>query len=233
MSETDRAPIDPGHDTSGHRARLRRRLIEGGPDALLDHELIEYLLALTIPRIDTKPLARRLLDEFGGLGPLLSAESETLAHMKVSEATIAALRIVRVSALRLLKSEIVDRPVLGSWQALSDYLHAAMAHRATESARVLHLNAKNVLIRDELISEGAVDQAAIHVREVVRRAIELQSSAIILVHNHPSGDPSPSKQDIAITREIVAACRPLSIAVHDHVIVGSKGQASLRSMGLM
>jgi DNA repair protein RadC len=181
MSETD-----PAYDTSGHRARLRSRLIEGGPEALLDHELVEYLLALTIPRIDTKPIARRLLDEFGGLGPLLSADPETLAHAKVSEAAIAAILIARAAALRLLKSAVKDRPILGSWQALSDYLHAAMAHRATESARVLHLNTKNVLIRDERISEGSVDQAAIHVREVVRRAIELQSAAIILVHNHPT-----------------------------------------------
>ncbi|MDO6416883.1 DNA repair protein RadC [Sphingomonas sp. BIUV-7] len=225
--------VDPAQDTSGHRARLRRRLIEGGAEALLDHELIEYLLALAIPRRDTKPMARALLAEFGGLGALLSADSETLARADVSETAIGALRIAQVAALRLLKSGIADRPVLASWQALSDYLHAAMAHRATESARVLHLNTKNVLIRDELISEGSVDQAAIHVREVVRRALELQSSAIILVHNHPSGDPSPSKQDIAITREIIAACRPLNISVHDHVIVGSKGQSSLRSMGLI
>ncbi|PZU09599.1 DNA repair protein RadC [Sphingomonas sp.] len=224
---------DPGHDTRGHRARLRRRLAEGGGEALLDHELVEYLLALTIPRIDTKPIARRLLDEFGGIGPLLSAAPETLANAGVSEAAAAALQIAQAAALRLLKSAVAERPVLGSWQALSDYLHAAMAHRATESARVLHLNVRNVLIRDELVSEGSVDQAAIHVREVVRRALELHSSAIILVHNHPSGDPAPSKQDIAITREIVAACRPLGIVVHDHVIVGSKGQASLRSLGLM
>jgi DNA repair protein RadC len=225
--------VDPAYDASGHRARLRKRLAEGGAEALLDHELVEYLLALTIPRIDTKPLARRLLNEFGGIGPLLSADPETLAHAKVSEAAIAALKIAQAAALRLLKSEVKDRPILSSWQALSDYLHAAMAHRATESARVLHLNTKNVLIRDELISEGSVDQAAIHVREVVRRAIELQSASIILVHNHPSGDPSPSKQDIALTREIIAACRPLGITVHDHVIVGSKGQASLRAMGLI
>ncbi|QJU58701.1 DNA repair protein RadC [Sphingomonas sp. AP4-R1] len=225
--------IDPAHDTSGHRARLRSRLIEGGPDALLDHELVEYLLTFTIRRIDTKPIARRLIDEFGGVGPLLSADPESLAHANVSEAARGAILIARAAALRLLKSEVKDRPILGSWQALTDYLHAAMAHRATESARVLHLDVKNVLIRDELVSEGSVDQAAIYVREVVRRAIELHASALILVHNHPSGDPSPSKQDIALTREIIAACRPLGIAVHDHVIVGSKGHASLRSMGLM
>jgi len=225
--------VDPAFDASGHRARLRNRLIEGGEDALLDHELIEYLLMLTTPRRDMKPTARALLAEFGGFGPLLATEPEALVRAGVTEAQIAAIRIAQTSAVRLLKSATTDRPILGSWQALSDYLHAAMAHRATESARVLHLNTKNVLIRDEMISEGSIDQAAIHVREVVRRALELHSASIILVHNHPSGDPQPSKQDIAITREIIAACRPLNIAVHDHVIVGSKGQASLRSMGLM
>ena len=225
--------VDPAFDASGHRARLRNRLIEGGEDALLDHELIEYLLMLTTPRRDMKPTARALLAEFGGFGPLLATEPEALVRAGVTEAQIAAIQIARTSAVRLLKSATIDRPILGSWQALSDYLHAAMAHRATEAARVLHLNTKNVLIRDEMISEGSIDQAAIHVREVVRRALELHSASIILVHNHPSGDPQPSKQDIAITREIIAACRPLNIAVHDHVIVGSKGQASLRSMGLM
>jgi len=225
--------VDPAFDASGHRARLRNRLVEGGEDALLDHELIEYLLMLTTPRRDMKPTARALLAEFGGFGPLLATEPEALLRAGVTEAQIAAIRIAQTSAVRLLKSATTDRPILGSWQALSDYLHAAMAHRATESARVLHLNTKNVLIRDEMISEGSIDQAAIHVREVVRRALELHSASIILVHNHPSGDPQPSKQDIAITREIIAACRPLNIAVHDHVIVGSKGQASLRSMGLM
>jgi len=225
--------VDPAFDASGHRARLRNRLIEGGEDALLDHELIEYLLMLTTPRRDMKPTARALLAEFGGFGPLLATEPEALVRAGVTEAQIAAIRIAQTSAVRLLKSATTDRPILGSWQALSDYLHAAMAHRATESARVLHLNTKNVLIRDEMISEGSIDQAAIHVREVVRRALELHSASIILVHNHPSGDPQPSKQDIAITREIIAACRPLNIAVHDHVIVGSKGQASLQSMGLM
>jgi len=225
--------IDPAFDASGHRARLRDRLIAGGTDALLDHEIIEYLLMLTIPRVDTKPMARALIDEFGGFGPLLAAEPGTLARAGVSDAKIAAIRIAQISAERLLKSRVADRPVLSGWQALSDYLHGAMAHRAIECARVLHLNTKNVLIRDELISEGSIDQAAIHVREVVRRALELHSAAIILVHNHPSGDPAPSKQDIAITREIVAACRPLGIAVHDHVIVGAKGQASLRSLGLI
>ncbi|RVT94584.1 RadC family protein [Sphingomonas crocodyli] len=224
---------DPGTDASGHRARLRKRLFEGGPEALLDHELVEYLLMLTIRRIDTKPIARRLLAEFGGLGRLLSADVESLNRAGVSEAAIAAIKIAEASALRLLRTQITDRPLLSSWQALTDYLHADMAHRAVERVRVLHLNSKNMLIRDELVSEGSVDQAAVHVREVIKRALELSSSALILVHNHPSGDPQPSRQDIALTKEIAQAGKPLGIIVHDHIIVGTSGQTSLRAQGLI
>lgn len=224
---------DPATDASGHRARLRRRLIEGGPEALLDHELVEYLLALAIPRRDTKPLARKLLAEFGGLGPLLSADPESLGRAELTEGVIAALKIAEASALRLLRSRVSERPILTNWQALADYLHADMAHRLIERVRVLHLNTKNALIRDELVSEGSIDQAAVHVREIVRRALELGSAALILVHNHPSGDPEPSRQDITLTRELMAALKPLGIAVHDHVVVGSKGQASLRALGLI
>jgi DNA repair protein RadC len=224
---------DPGQDTSGHRARLRARLIEGGTDALLDHELIEYLLTLSIRRQDTKPIARRLLAEFGSYGAVVTADAESLARTGLGESSIAAIKIAQASALRLLKCEIASRPVLSSWQALIDYLHATMAHRATESARVLHLNTRNMLIRDEQVSEGSIDQAAIYVREVARRGLELGSAAIILVHNHPSGDPSPSRQDIALTRDMVVALKPLNIQVHDHVVIGSSGHASLRSMGLI
>ena len=224
---------DPATDASGHRARLRRRLIEGGPEALLDHELVEYLLALAIPRRDTKPLARKLLAEFGGLGPLLAADPESLARAELTDGVIAALKIAEASALRLLRSRASERPVLTNWQALADYLHADMAHRLVERVRVLHLNTKNALIRDELVSEGSIDQAAVHVREIVRRALELGSAALILVHNHPSGDPEPSRQDISLTRDLVAALKPLGISVHDHVVVGSKGQASLRALGLI
>jgi DNA repair protein RadC len=225
--------IDPATDASGHRARLRKRLLEQGPEALLDHELIEYLLALAIPRRDTKPLARALLAEYGGLGGLLSADAETLAKSGIGEGAIAALKIAEASALRLLRSQVSERPVLNSWQALMDYLHADMAHRLIERVRVLHLNSRNLLIRDELVAEGSIDQAAVYVREIIRRAIDLGSAAIILVHNHPSGDPSPSKQDIALTREVAHAGKPLGIAVHDHIIVGQKGHASMRAMGLL
>ena len=224
---------DPATDASGHRARLRRRLIEGGPEALLDHELVEYLLALAIPRRDTKPLARKLLAEFGGLGPLLAADPESLVRAELSDGVIAAIKIAEASALRLLRSRASERPVLTNWQALADYLHADMAHRLVERVRVLHLNTKNALIRDELVSEGSIDQAAVHVREIVRRALELGSAALILVHNHPSGDPEPSRQDISLTRDLIAALKPLGISVHDHVVVGSKGQASLRALGLI
>ena len=224
---------DPAHDASGHRARLRKRLIEGGPDALLDHELVEYLLALVTPRIDTKPEARRIIDELGGFGPLLSADPETLARADISERAVAAIKIAQATALRLLKAQATARPVLASWQALTDYLHADMAHRPIERARVLHLNSRNMLIRDEMVSEGSIDQAAIHVREVVRRALELGSAAIILVHNHPSGDPAPSRQDIALTREVALALKPLGIQLHDHIVIGASGHASMRAMGLL
>ena len=228
----DQAP-DPATDASGHRGRLRQRLIEGGPEALLDHELVEYLLALAIPRRDTKPMARALLAEFGGVGALLSADPGALLRAGLSEGVVAALKIAEASALRLLRSRLADRPLLSDWKTLADYLHADMAHRAIERVRVLHLNSKNMLIRDELVSEGSVDQAAVYVREVVRRALELGSAALIIVHNHPSGDPEPSRQDVALTRELIAAGKPLGIAVHDHIVVGAKGQKSLRALGLI
>ncbi len=225
---------DAPTDGTGHRARLRKRLIEGGPDALLDHELVEYLLALAIPRRDTKPMAKRLIDEFGGLGGLLNADPEALMRDgKLSEVAAAALMIAKAAALRLLAAPLKDAPVLSNWQALLDYLHADMAHSRIEKVRALYLDSKNTLIRDELVSEGSIDQAAIYVREVIRRAIDLHASGLILVHNHPSGDPAPSKADIQLTREIAEAARPLGITLHDHVIIGTGGHNSLRSMGLV
>lgn len=221
-------------DGTGHRARMRQRLIEGGPDGLLDHELIEYVLALVTPRRDTKPLAKKLLDEFGGISGLLTADPETLARNGgLGETSVAALKFVHVAALRLLRDKVKGQPVLGSWQALLDYLRADMAHLTTERVRVLHLNARNMLIRDEVMAEGSIDQAVIHVREVIRRALDLGSAAIILVHNHPSGDPQPSRADINLTREIAEAGKKLGVQVHDHVIIGLNGHSSLRSMGVI
>jgi len=170
---------------SGHRARLRARLLEGGGEALLDHELVEYLLALAIPRRDTKPQAKALLAEFGGLGPLLSADATALRRAGLSDGAAAALKIAQASALRLAQMEVNGRPVLASWQALSDYLQADMAWHGRERVRVLFLNSRNVLIANELLGEGSVDEAAVYVREVIRRALELHATAIILVHNHP------------------------------------------------
>ncbi|PKP93434.1 MAG: hypothetical protein CVT77_05520 [Alphaproteobacteria bacterium HGW-Alphaproteobacteria-16] len=232
-----RASDPPGNsattDGTGHRARLRQRLLTDG-EGLLDHELIEYLLALAIPRRDTKPLAKLLLHEFGGIGGLLSADAEAIARVPgMGDTSVAALKIAHTTAIRLLRGEVAARPVLGNWQALLDYLRADMAHHAIERVRVLHLNSRNMLIRDELMSEGSVDEAAVHVREVIRRAIDLGSAAIILVHNHPSGDPSPSRADIDLTRNIVEAGKRLNIAVHDHIIIGTEGHTSLRAQGLM
>lgn len=229
----DMSESDPGQDTSGHRARLRARLIEGGSDALLDHELIEYLLTLAIPRRDTKPLARSLIAEFGSYGAVVTADVTSLLKFGLSEGAIGAIRIAQASSLRLLKQKALERPVLGSWQALTDYLHATMAHRMTESVRVLHLNTKNMLIHDEAVSEGSIDQSALYIREVAKRALELGSAALILVHNHPSGDSQPSRQDIVMTRDLIAALKPLGITVHDHIIVGTAGHTSLREKGLL
>lgn len=218
----------------GHRARLRERLFAGGPDALLDHEIVEYLLSLSIKRIDTKPIAKRLIDKFGGFGGLLAADAHAIRRKtKLSNPTIAALKIVQAAALRLLEEEVKARPVLASWQALLDYLRADMAHIAIERVRVLFLNAKNVLIANETMWEGSVNEAAVHIREILRRALDLHASSLIVVHNHPSGDPSPSRQDIALTRDLAEACRNLKITLHDHVIIGADGHASLRAMGLI
>ncbi|HVJ71266.1 MAG TPA: DNA repair protein RadC [Sphingomicrobium sp.] len=224
---------DQPSDASGHRARLRERLFEGGGKALLDHELVEYLLALTIKRIDTKPIAKRLINQFGGVGQLLGADVATLRREGLSEASIGALKIAEASALRLLETRVEGRPMLSSWEALGDYLQAAMAHSPVEEVRILFLNARNMLLANEAMWRGSVDEAPVHVREVIGRAIQLGATAIIIVHNHPSGDPSPSSQDIRMTKELIEAGRHMRVTVHDHVIVGSQGRYSMKAMGLI
>lgn len=230
----DAAQGNDTHQGAGHRARLRTRLLEQGGDSLHDHELIEYLLALAIPRKDTKPLAKQLIAQYGGFSALLTADAESIARQPgMGDTSTAALKIVQAAALRLLNEPVRAQPVLASWQSLLDYLRADMAHLTIERVRTLYLNSKNMLIRDEVTSEGSVDQAAIYTREVIRRAMDLGATALILVHNHPSGDSAPSRQDIAQTRDIINAAKGFGISVHDHIIIGKDGFSSMRSAGLI
>jgi len=224
----------PGQDASGHRARLRKRLLEGGAEALADHEVVEYLLTTAIPRRDTKPLARSLVRRFGSLAGELNAGAKALAaHPGMGETSAAAMKIVAVAARRLARQQVREKPVLGSWQALIDYLTIDMAHLTVERVRVLYLNAQNMLIHDEHVGDGSIDEAAIHPREVIRRALDLGATALIVVHNHPSGSPEPSRADIAITNRIAEAGRLLGIVVHDNVIIGREGHVSLKAKGLI
>jgi DNA repair protein RadC len=226
----DRAP----NPSEGHRGRLRKRLLDGGIDALADHEVIEYLLALARPRIDVKPIAHGLIRRFGSLAGVLNADARTLVlHPDMGQSSAAALKIVAVAARRLARQAVRDQPVLGSWQALLDYLHIDMAHLTVERVRVLYLNAQNMLILDDHVADGSIDEAAIHPREVIRRALDIGAVALILVHNHPSGSPQPSRADIQITHRIAEAGRLLGITVHDHVIVGREGHVSLKAKGLI
>lgn len=221
-------------DSAGHRERLRARLLAGGGDGFHDYELLEYILGLAIPRRDTKPLAKRLLAEFGNLPALLAASPAELRRVEgLSEGGAAALKFVEAALLRSLRAAMLDRPVLSGWQALTDYLHAAMAHRSTEEFRVIFLNGRNMLIRDEAMGTGTINAAPVYPREIVKRALELGAASLVLVHNHPSGDPAPSRDDIAMTKAIVEAGRHLGLVVHDHVVIGKGGHASFRTMGLL
>jgi DNA repair protein RadC len=223
-----------GHDASGHRGRLRKRLLDGGAEALADHEVIEYLLMTAIPRRDTKPIARTLLKQFGSLAGVFNADAAALArHPGMGETSAAALRIVALAARRMARTQATSQPLLSSWQALIDYLTIDMAHLTVERVRVLYLDTKNRLIRDEHVTDGSIDEAAIHPREVIRRALDLGATAIIIVHNHPSGSPEPSRADIQITNRIAEAGRLLGIVVHDHVIIGREGHVSLKAKGLI
>jgi len=224
---------DQPSNASGHRARLRQRLFDGGGKALHDHELVEYLLALAIPRRDTKDQAKALIARFGGVGPLLAADADALRREGLSDGVVGALKIAEATALRLLETRMEGRPILSSWDALGDYLQAAMAHSPVEEVRVLFLNAKNMLLANEAMWRGSVDEASVHVREVISRAIQLGATAIIIVHNHPSGDPSPSQQDIRLTKDLIEAGRHMKITIHDHVIVGGQGRSSMKALGLI
>lgn len=222
------------HEGAGHRARLRSRLLTGGEAALADYELLEYLLMTAIPRKDMKPLAKSLLKRFGTLAGVFNADPRALAqHPGMGETSAAALKIVALATRRLARTGVQEQPVLGSWQALIDYLTVDMAHLTHERVRVLYLDTRNRLILDHLLTDGSIDEAAIHPREVVKQALDLGASALILVHNHPSGSPEPSRADIHITGRIAEAGRLLGIVVHDHVIIGKEGHVSLKAKGLI
>ena len=219
---------------AGHRARLRQRFLEGGPDALPDYELLELILFLAHPRIDVKPLAKALLKRFGSFAATVGADPQALREVKgVGETTIAALKTIQASAVRLAREEAGERPVISSWDRLIAYCRTLLAQEATERVHVLYLDTKNALIRAEAQGRGTIDHTPLYPREVVKRALELGAAAIILVHNHPSGDPTPSRADIAMTREVAAAGKALGIEVHDHLIVGKRGHASFKSLGLL
>ena len=234
VTEKNDPARDLAHDGAGHRARLRKRLLDGGSEALADHELIEYLLMTAIPRKDMKPLAKALLKRFGGLAGVLNAEPAALAQENgMGAASTAALKIVALATRRLARTGLQEQPVLASWQVLIDYLTIDMAHLRHERVRVLYLDTKNRLILDDQLSDGTLDEAAIHPREVVKKALDLGASALILVHNHPSGSPEPSRADVQITNKIAEAGRLLGITVHDHVIIGKEGHVSLKAKGLI
>jgi DNA repair protein RadC len=227
-----RAPKPKPHFV-GHRDRLRDRALAGGLAALPDYEVLELQLFRSIPRGDVKPLAKQLLARFGSLAGVLGATVEELKTVKgVGEALALDLKLVHELTLRTAREAVGKRPVISSWQALLAYVKAALAHEAREQFRVLFLDKKNQLIADEVMNHGTVDHAPVYPREVMRRALELSSSAIILVHNHPSGDPTPSSADIDMTRQVVDAGRALRITVHDHLVVGRDGVASFKALGL-
>jgi DNA repair protein RadC len=207
--------------------------LNGGADALPDYELLELLLFAGIPRRDLKPLAKRLIDELGSFADVIAAPRSRLAEFGLRENAVAQLKIVEAAARRLSKSRVLGKPAISSWSALIDYCSATMARSSREEFRVLFLDRKNILIADEVQSTGTVDHAPVYPREIVRRALELGASALILVHNHPSGDPSPSRADIAMTKEVIAAARALKIEIHDHLVIGRSGHASFKSLGLL
>lgn len=218
----------------GHRKRLRARFLKSGAGALHDYELVELLLFGAIPRGDVKPLAKRLIDTYGSLADLVSADATTLAlEDGLGDAAVCMLKTAQAAAERLLQEQVINKPVLSSWQMLLDYCRASMAYHGVEQFRVLYLNRKNILIADELQQRGTVDHTPVYPREVIKRALELDASALIMVHNHPSGDTTPSRADIDMTKRIRDIARPLSVEVHDHVIVGRKGYCSFKSSGLL
>jgi len=218
----------------GHRTRLRQRFMQGGPQAMPDYELLELILFRAIPRRDTKPLAKELLHKFGTFAGVLNAPQEQLKEVKgVGDAVITELKLIKASALRLMQSDLEEKTVLSSWKAMVRYVCAAMAYEPREQFRIIFLDKRNQIIADEVQSEGTIDHTPVYTREVVKRALEFGASSIILVHNHPSGDPTPSRADVRMTKEIVDALDKIDILVFDHIIVGKDGHASLKQLALI
>lgn len=218
----------------GHRDRMRARFAEAGGEALADYELLELALFRSIPRRDVKPLAKELIRRFGDLGRVCSASLDQLTDIKgVSEKTATDIKLIHAMAVRIAREQVTGRTVISSWSALLDYLRAALQHASTEEFRVLFLDKKNRLISDEFQARGTVDHAPVYPREIVKKAIALDASALILVHNHPSGDPTPSQADIEMTRRIREAAKPFDIVVHDHIVVGRERTASFKALGLL
>ena len=213
---------------------MRARLLTAGPEALADHEMLEMVLFLALPRRDTKPIARALLSRFGSYARTIAAPIQDLRRIEgLGEAGTAALKLVQGSALRLMRADVIDRPVLSNWDKLIEYLNAALARETVEQFRVLYLDTRNRLLADEAQARGTVNHTPVYPREVVKRALELYATAMILVHNHPSGDPSPSEADVLMTREVKAAAGVLSIMLHDHIIMGNGRWLSFRREGLL
>jgi DNA repair protein RadC len=239
LSKLDRQDEAPGQakekpDHLGHRGRLRRRLLDQGGESLADYEVIEFLLFAAQARGDTKTTAKALIRRFGSLGGVLNAGPDELKTVEgMGEVSIAALKVVPEAARRMAREAVGDTPVIASWDKLLDYCRIAMAEQPVEQFRLLFLDKKNKLIADEAQQRGTVDHTPVYPREVVKRALELNASALILVHNHPSGDPTPSRADIAMTAEIKEAAEKLGIALHDHLVIGKAGHASFRALGLL
>ena len=238
LAETPERPPDPVPPSpvsaEGHRTRMRARLLTGGPDSVADHELLEMVLFLALPRRDTKPIARALLARFGSFAGAVSASLPELRGIEgMGEAGAAALKTIQAAALRLVRSEVMGQPVLANWDRLIDYLTAVMARERVEQFRVLFLDNRNRMLADEAQARGTVNHTPVYPREVVKRALELHATALILVHNHPSGDPSPSREDIEMTALVKQATAALSITLHDHVIVGNGRCFSFRQEGMI
>lgn len=218
----------------GHRDRLRQRFSDAGANALADYELLELILARALPRQDVKPIAKALIAQFGSFGDVLAAPAERLTEVKgVKDKTALELKLIEAASVRMLRERVLNRPVISSWSALLDYARTALSDPTREAFHVLFLDKKNRLIADEILGQGTVDHAPVYPREIMKRAMELGATALVLAHNHPSGDPTPSRADIEMTKQIAEAGKPLGVTVHDHLVIGKNDATSFKTLGLL